>query len=334
MKQPSFGNDFSLATSLKFFYRWRKALLLVLAIAFVVSLVASLLVTPRYKSSVVLFPTSSNRISKAILVDRYSLDFMDYGIERDCEYAIQILSSQSMMDDVCKRFNLMEHYGINPNAKDKYFQLAENYRGNVSVRRTEYLGVEVSVLDVDPQYAADIANFIAANYDTLCSRIHKARATDACEVMAGVCSRLEAEISSLEDSLGGLYNYSDYTNRMYQELAKQVSSGNMAAANRLRDEIASHKTMKGSYAGIDNLLESKRKELATLQTQLAERQTDLENEISYKFWLDEATPADKKAYPKRIIIVLLGTLASVVMCILVLLIMERWKTWSLSAKGE
>ena len=334
MKHTSFGNDFSLATSLKFFYKWRKILLLVLIISFVASLIASLLVTPRYKSSVVLFPTSSNRISKAILVDRYSLDFMDYGIERDCEYAIQILSSQSMMNDVCQRFNLMEHYGVDPNAKDKNFQLEEIYRSYVSVRRTEFLGVEVSVLDVDPQYAADIANFIAANYDTLCTRIHKARATNACQVMEEVCQRLETEISSLEDSLGGLYNYSDYTNRMYQELAKQTSNGNTAAATRIRAEIASHKTQKGSYASIDNLLESKRKELATLQTQLAERQTDLENSISYKFWLDQAKPADKKAYPKRIIIVLLGTLASVVMCILVLLIMDRWKTWTMSGKNE
>jgi uncharacterized protein involved in exopolysaccharide biosynthesis len=259
---------------------------------------------------------------------------MDYGIERDCEYAVQILSSQSMMNDVCQRFNLMEHYGVDPNAKDKNFQLEEIYRSYVSVRRTEFLGVEVSVLDVDPQYAADIANFIAANYDTLCTRIHKARATNACQVMEEVCQRLETEISSLEDSLGGLYNYSDYTNRMYQELAKQTSNGNTAAAARIRAEIASHKTQKGSYASIDNLLESKRKELATLQTQLAERQTDLENSISYKFWLDQAKPADKKAYPKRIIIVLLGTLASVVMCILVLLIMDRWKTWTMSEKNE
>ena len=33
---------------------------------------------------------------------------MDYGVERDCEYCIQILSSESMERDVCRRFNLME----------------------------------------------------------------------------------------------------------------------------------------------------------------------------------------------------------------------------------
>ena len=145
MKENTFGNDFSLATSLKFFYKWRKVLLLIFIVSFALSLVASLLITPRYKSSIVFFPTSSNRVSKAIITDRY--DFMDYGSERDCEYAIQILSSQAMMDDVCKRFNLMEHYGISSDAEDKYFQFTEKYQGNVTVRRTEYLAVEVVVLD-------------------------------------------------------------------------------------------------------------------------------------------------------------------------------------------
>ena len=332
MKQNTFGNDFSLVTSLRFFHKWRKVLLLVTIIAFVLSLVTSLLITPRYKSSVVFFPTSSNRMSKAIITDRY--DFMDYGSERDCEYAIQILSSQAMMNDVCTHFNLMEHYDINANATDKNFQLEEKYKGYVTVQRTEYLGVEVSVMDEDPQYAADIANFMAENYDSLCTRIHKARATDACLVLEGVCNKLENEILQLEDSLGGLYNYSDYTNRMYQELAKQTSTGNSTAANRIRSEIASHKSIKGSYAGINDMLQTKREELAEIQAKLAQRQTDLENNISYKYWLDKAVPADKKAYPKRLIIVALSTIASLIMCILVLLVMERSKQWNITADNK
>ena len=271
-------------------------------------------------------------MSKAIITDRY--DFMDYGSERDCEYAIQILSSQAMMNDVCTHFNLMEHYDINANATDKNFQLEEKYKGYVTVQRTEYLGVEVSVMDEDPQYAADIANFMAENYDSLCTRIHKARATDACLVLEGVCNKLENEILQLEDSLGGLYNYSDYTNRMYQELAKQTSAGNSAAANRIRSEIASHKSIKGSYAGINDMLQTKREELAEIQAKLAQRQTDLENNISYKYWLDKAVPADKKAYPKRLIIVALSTISSLIMCILVLLVMERSKQWNITADNK
>ena len=253
--------------------------------AIAVSVVASLLVTPRFKSSVVIFPTNSNRLSKAILADRYSLDYMDYGIERDCEYAIQILSSQSMEDDVCRRFNMMEHYGISPDDPQKMFKLHENYRGNVNVRRTEFLGVEVSVLDVDPQWAADIANFIAANYDTICSRIHHDRATDAYGIMHDVCEEISNDIRSLNDTL---------------------------RADRSRYDVS-------------ELIGNKSKELAKLQSRMSETKVDMSRQVSYKFWLDQASPADKKAYPKRAIIVLLGTLGTLVFFILALLVADRAK---------
>lgn len=278
----TFGNNYDHKATIRFFRKWWKVLVVVTLVAIAVSVVASLLITPRYKSTVVFFPTNSNRLSKAITADRYSLDFMDYGIERDCEYTIQIVSSQSMENAVCNKFNLLVHYGINPNDPHKMFKLHEIYRGNVSVKRTEFLGVEVSVMDVDPQFACDIANFIVENYDTLCHQIHTDRARDAFNIMDGVCVELEQEIDSL-----------------------QKSSGNDASAKEL--------------------IALKRDELAQMQTRRAERKVDMQEEVSYKFWLDQAAPADKKAYPKRAIIVLLGTLGALMMCILVLLIADRTK---------
>lgn len=280
-----FGNTYEIKNTLNFFKRHWKLLTIVFVVAAAVSVVASLMVTPRYKSSAILFPTSSNRLSKAILADRYSLDYMDYGIERDCEYAIQILISQSMEDDVCSRFNMMEHYGISSDDPQKLFKLHEAYRSNVSVKRTEFLGVEISVLDVDPQWAADIANFMASNYDTLTSRIQQDRSRDAYMIMQDVCSELEADIRSLEDTL-------------------------RKDKNRF---------------GISELISNKTHELAELQTRMSQTKVDMARPVSYKFWLDKATPADKKAYPKRAVIVLLGTLGTLALLILLLLIFDRAK---------
>ena len=286
MPEKNFGNDYDHRATIQFFSRWWKLLVWVAAIALVASLVVSLLITPRYKATATLFPTNSNRLSKAVMDYHYSLDFMDYGIERDCEYCIQILSSESMERDVCKRFNLLEHYGISPNDPHKMFKLHEQYRGNVNVRRTEFLGVEVSVLDVDPQWAADMANFIAANYDTVCHRIHHARALNAADLMQGVCNRVGQEIKDLQDSLR--------RNPQYQQ-------------------------------GLSKLIDEKCHELADLETRAAQTQVDANENVSYKFLLDEAVAPDKKAYPKRAIIVLLGTFGAVVMCILALLIVGRVK---------
>ena len=286
MADKSFGNDYDHNTTIRFFRRWWKLLTGVFIVALIASVVVSLLITPRFKSTATLFPTNSNRLSKAIMDYHYSLDFMDYGIERDCEYCIQILLSESMERDVCKRFNLMEHYGINPDDPHKFFKLHEQYRGNVNVKRTEYLGVEVSVLDVDPQWAADMANFIATNYDTVCHRIHHDRAVDAADIMSGVCQKLGQEIQLLQDSLKRNPQYA---------------------------------------LGLTKLIDEKCAQLADLQTRAAQTQVDMDENVSYKFMLDQAVASDKKAYPKRSIIVLLGAFGTLIMCILVLLLLDATK---------
>ncbi|MBQ9545912.1 MAG: hypothetical protein IJU90_01315 [Bacteroidales bacterium] len=284
MKDKSFGNGYDLSLSIAFFKRWKTLLIVVFVVALAVSIGISFLVTPRYMSTAVIFPTNSNRISKAIMDYHYSLDFMDYGVERDCEYAIQILSSQTMQRAVCDKFNLMEHYGIDADDAHKYYKLDEMYKGYVDVRRTDFLGVKISVQDVDPVWAADIANYIADYYDTLCHELHHSRACDAYAVMQQVCADVENDLHAIEDSLRAHPQYAVSTQQ---------------------------------------LISDKSKELASLQTRATQRKVDMDNEVSYKFWLDHAVPADKKCYPKRIIIALLGAFGALVLCILILLLAER-----------
>ena len=276
--EQTLGNNYDHQATARFFGRWWKVLVVVAVVAAVVSLVVAMLIKPLYKSSAVIFPTNSNRLSKAIMDYHYSLDFMDYGIERDCEYAIQILSSKRMEQAVCDHFNLMEHYGINPDEAHPQFKLSKQYRSNVSVKRTDFLGVEIGVLDQDPEWAAMIANYMAAMYDTLCHEIHADRAASAADVMNGVVSAMEQEIDSLDKS--------------------------RAAGGKWKEQLIADKC----------------EQLADLQTRAMQTNVDRSLEVSYKYLVDSATPADKKAYPKRLLIVLGGMLGAVVVCIFGLLV--------------
>ena len=273
------GNNYNREISMRFFRRWWKVLTVVFVLGVIGSAIAAWCIKPLYKSSAVIFPTNSNRLSKAIMDYHYSLDFMDYGIERDCEYAIQILSSKRMQQAVCEHFNLMEHYGIPADHPHRLFKLDEQYKSNITVKRTEFLGVEIGVLDQDPVWAADIANYIAAMYDTLCHEIHHDRALSAAEVMDGVCASMEKEIDSL--------------------------SNLPATAWRTK------------------LIADKCEQLADLQTRATQTRVDKNLEVSYKYSVDEATVADKKAYPKRLLIILGGSLGAVVVCIFFLLIFTK-----------
>lgn len=273
--EQTFGNNYDHQATQRFFRRWWKVLTVVALVAAVTSLIVAMLIKPLYKSSAVIFPTNSNRLSKAIMDYHYSLDFMDYGIERDCEYAIQILSSKRMQQAVCEHFNLMEHYAIK--GPNPLFKLEKQYRSNISVKRTEFLGVEIGVLDQDPQWAADIANYMATMYDTLCHEIHHDRAESAANVMNGVVASLEQQIDSIAATSG-------------------------------------KSTWKST------LIADKCEQLADLQRRAIQTNVDKETEVSYKYLVDEAVAADKKAYPKRMLIVLAGMLGAVVVCIFGLLV--------------
>jgi uncharacterized protein involved in exopolysaccharide biosynthesis len=273
--EQTFGNNYDHQATQRFFRRWWKVLTVVALVAAVASLIVAMLIKPLYKSSAVIFPTNSNRLSKAIMDYHYSLDFMDYGIERDCEYAIQILSSKRMQQAVCEHFNLMEHYAIK--GPNPLFKLEKQYRSNISVKRTEFLGVEIGVLDQDPQWAADIANYMATMYDTLCHEIHHDRAESAANVMNGVVASLEQQIDSIAATSG-------------------------------------KSTWKST------LIADKCEQLADLQRRAIQTNVDKETEVSYKYLVDEAVAADKKAYPKRMLIVLAGMLGAVVVCIFGLLV--------------
>ena len=272
--EQTFGNNYDHQATARFFRRWWKVLAIVAVVAAAVSLLVAMLIKPLYKSSAVIFPTNSNRLSKAIMDYHYSLDFMDYGIERDCEYAIQILTSKRMQHAVCEHFNLMEHYAIK--GANPLFKLEKQYKSNITVKRTDFLGVEIGVLDQDPQWAADIANYMAAMYDTLCHEIHHDRALSAAEVMDGVCASMEREIDSLAQ------------------------------------------LPKADWR--DKLIAEKCSQLADLQTRATQTRVDKNLEVSYKYSVDQATPADKKAYPKRLLIILGGSLGAVVVAIFALLV--------------
>lgn len=274
------GNNYNHEATVKFFRRWWKVLAAVFVVAAVAAAVVSMLIAPRYKSTAVIFPSNSNRLSKAIMSYHYSMDFMDYGSERDCEYAMQILNSKRMQQAVCDHFNLAEHYAIPTDHPHLQFRLETEFKSNVTFKRTEYLGVEISVLDKEPEWAAEMANYMAAYYDTLCREIHHDRAQSAAEVMAGVCASLEQEIDSIAST----------------------AAGNQWKATLLAD---------------------KSKQLADLQTRATQTRVDKDLAVSYKYMVDEAVPADKKAYPKRLLIVLGGSIGAVVVCIFGLLLFAK-----------
>ena len=95
---------------------YRKPVFIILAIAALFAIVFStpFFITPLYKSTAIIYPTSSNSISKVLISTTYQSekDIMNFGEDEQTEQMLQVLNSNRVRDKVIERFDLMNHYDI------------------------------------------------------------------------------------------------------------------------------------------------------------------------------------------------------------------------------
>ena len=143
--------DFDSSNLVIFLFKWRKPLFIVMIAALAGSWFFSLpwFITPKYKSTVILFPAGTNSVSKALLSDQQAKgqDLMAFGEDEQAEQLMQILNSNKIRDKIITRYNLMEHYGIDSNSRYKFSRLFAEYEKNITFRRTQFMAVQITVLD-------------------------------------------------------------------------------------------------------------------------------------------------------------------------------------------
>ena len=147
---------------MKLIIKYIKQLLYIGLIAIIASVVfsAPFFIKPLYKSTVILYPTASNSISKALLSENVgnTKDILEFGEDEQTEQMLQVLNSNKIRDRIIVKYHLMEHYNIKKSSRYKMTELYDRYDDNFKFRRTEYMAVKITVYDENPQMAADMAN--------------------------------------------------------------------------------------------------------------------------------------------------------------------------------
>ena len=105
------------------------------------------------------------------------------------------------MDKVIEKFDLMSHYEIDAESKYPKTELYEEYESNISFRRTEFMAVEIEVLDRNPEKAAEIANYIAQLLNETKTSIQKERAVEAFRIVEKAYQDKINFVDAIRDSL-------------------------------------------------------------------------------------------------------------------------------------
>lgn len=317
---------------LKFMQKWKYVLLTITLLALISSFVFSLFIEDKYESSVILFPSTTSSVSRALLnKENYKeKDFLEFGEEEEAEQMIQILKSDAIREHIVKKFDLMTHYKINPEDKYKRTKLNKEYDENIDFYRTKFMSVKIEVMDVDRHFAANIANEISRMLDSVKNKMLKKVANQAFMIVGDEYRTLVSEIDAMEDTLNllrakGVQDYETQVEVLSDQYGAALVKNNYKAAKTINNRLDTLSKYGGKYLSLVQQLEYEREKLSDLREVYAEARVNAETELDHKFVVNEAYPAERPSYPIRWLIVLVSTVAAFLFTMIVLILIDPKK---------
>lgn len=161
-------NDSQWWSTLAVLYRWRWFVVFITFLTTgMASYIAFQVLLPYYLStSKVMMPVNSsgNSLAQALAGRGASAAVSSLlgGATGDYTRYLSILNSRSLREAVIRKFDLVKHYAINTgNPREDWEDVFDALDGNLDIRIDEKEeNLAINVYDTDPNYAADIANFM------------------------------------------------------------------------------------------------------------------------------------------------------------------------------
>lgn len=320
-------NSFDL---LIFLWQRRRLLIGITVLGMIGGVIAALTIPPRFKSEVILFPAITNSVSKALLSEQSTGrdDILALGDEEDAEQLLQILHSDQIRDRTAFRFGLMEVYKIKPTSKHKNSELMDAWKEHVKFEYTKYGSVRVEVMDQDPQRAADMANFISAQTDSVWNDMAHERALKGFRIVKESVDALTAEIQQISDSMAvlrslGVQDYHTQAERYNEYLGAAIVKGDKRAIDEFERRFEVLAKYGGAYVTLQDRHINEVKRLSVLRMKMEQAQADLESDLPHKFTVNQAFPADRKSWPVGWLVVAISTASAFLFALVLIVVQEN-----------
>ncbi len=285
--------------------QWKK-LAIVAAVAVLVSFIISspLVMKPLYKSYAVVYPVNLSPSSE----------------ESNTEQLLQWFNSEEIKKNVCKRFNLFEHYDIDTAdpRHETYFNF--KYKELVSINSTLYESIEISVKDRSPEMAKKIVQGIIEEVNNLITSIRRERLNEYIANNQDEFTIEAREADSLKlliDKMRMEYNIVDVSAQSKILLKKMhkgggnLNEGEAKTLGALKDKTTELNTLGTIYAS----------QLGTynyFRNEVNKFKFEYNSKISYTNVVSKPTLPDSKCYPIRSLVIAIFTLSSVLIaCIFI-----------------
>ncbi len=324
-------NTFNASDVMLLIYKKRIHLLIVCSVALVASVIVSYLIPEKYKSTVVLYPANSTSVSQTLATDMNTeKGLLQFGENEEVEQMMQMLQSNDIRNRIVEKYNLIEHYRIDPNTKYLYTKLYDKYDDNVKFSRTEYTSVKIEVLDESPDTAALIANDISYLLDTVYSRMQRERAYRALKIVENEMLEQEVLVKNISDSLEklgalGVIEVKSQAEMYSEQYAIALASGNASRIKELKMQLDTLAKYGAAHTMLTSQLKEEVQILTLRKNKYREAKIELEQDLPNAFIVNKAEKAEKKSYPIRWLIVLTSVIATFMLTLIVFAIIEPLK---------
>ena len=300
-------------------WKWKYHILTITAIGLILSVIFSgpSFITPKYKSSAVVYPANIS----------------SYSDESETEQMLQIFQSKDIMDSVIKKFDLAKHYEIDSNYKLFYTVMYYEYSQNVKINKTAFDAVEIVVLDKDPVIARDMVNAIINFFDKKVQNIHNSKYLEVIRMYKATLTQKKADIDSLINNLRilgqkyGLLQFEVQTEELVKGHLKTVMGSSKGNVNQKEiDKLLGNMQEKGGeLISTVELLRNYLLAYSNLMVDYENATRFYTDELTYSNIITPPYASDKKSYPVRWIIVVFTGLATFFLTLITIMMIEKFR---------
>ena len=232
---------------LKILLRWKRPIIIIGVIAFIGTSGITLMLPNYYKASTTFYSASPD-LAKPAPIGNMEIEQDYYGEDEDVDRVLAIANSGEMAGYIIDRFKLYEHYEINPEGLKAKHKVQKKFFKLYNAEKTKFDGIELSMEDVDPDLARDMANAARDKINDICQRMVKDSQDKLIATYRDNIDSKMKEIFILNDSLLNerkRYQVWD-TEYQGQVLSEQVSrTSSRLSGNRAKIEV--FRTKGGHY---------------------------------------------------------------------------------------
>ncbi len=168
------SNNENLLGVIRTLYQWRKAIMGLCLVAGILSVVLSFSFLDDYFESTTIFYAASPDLAKPENIYGTSVnDMRIYGDEHDIDRLLTIAKSNEMADYLIQKYDLYNHYEIDPESKKAAFKVKRAFFKQYNVQKTKFDAIEMSVEDKDKKMAMDMVNDARNKMDEIAIRLIK-----------------------------------------------------------------------------------------------------------------------------------------------------------------